>query len=416
MNTSSLVAHIDMNSYFASVEQQANASLRGKPLGVCAYLSEHSCIIAASIEAKALGIKVGMTVKEARKQAPEARFVECDPPKYRAVTKKLFALMNEYASFVEPYSIDEAFLDATGGYEHELLFLDALLGFRGRVQREIGSWLKLSFGIAPNKLLAKMGSDFQKPNGSVWIPKESISNFLTSRALQDVPGIGRAVERRLKAQGWHTLTDFVHAPEGHVLRVGGKPLRLLQRELQGECRSRIQDGRAPPKSIGHSYCVPKRVNEDGLVVAVWLKLLEKAAFRLREEGMRAGALVGYVSTEPADPAQSFFSRFAEQRSRVIRFSEPTNDAWIFLENGLDLLSALWNGQERVTFLALTFTDLTSVTPQLRLPTMGARESRSASLTEALQRIHAKHGLAALRYGVQARLQEEAPDRIGFRKL
>ena len=111
---SSLIAHLDMNSYFASVEQQANPFLRGRAVGVCAYLHPHGCVIAASVEAKKGGMKVGMRVEEARRIVPSAVFIQNDPAKYRAVTSRLFSLLDELSDRVEYYSIDEAFLDLTG--------------------------------------------------------------------------------------------------------------------------------------------------------------------------------------------------------------------------------------------------------------------------------------------------------------
>src|SRR3989338_11450 len=109
-----VILHIDMNSYFASVEQQANPFFRGKPVGVCAYLSPNGCIIASSIEAKKLGIKTGMRVREAQTIYPKIILEENEPAKYRSVTEKIFSILSQYTDRMEPYSIDEAFLDLTG--------------------------------------------------------------------------------------------------------------------------------------------------------------------------------------------------------------------------------------------------------------------------------------------------------------
>src|SRR3989344_7789183 len=108
-----IILHIDMNSYFASVEQQANPFFRGKPLAVCAYLSPKGCILASSMEAKKLGIKTGMRVYDAQKIYPNLIVLENEPAKYRSVTEKIFRILSEYTDRMEPYSIDEAFLDLT---------------------------------------------------------------------------------------------------------------------------------------------------------------------------------------------------------------------------------------------------------------------------------------------------------------
>ena len=109
-----IILHIDMNSYFASVEQQANPFLRGRSVGVCSYLSERGCIIASSVEAKAKGIKTGCRVFEARQLDPEVILLENEPAKYRSTTEKIFKTLRSYTDKVEPYSIDEAFMDLTG--------------------------------------------------------------------------------------------------------------------------------------------------------------------------------------------------------------------------------------------------------------------------------------------------------------
>ncbi|MFH1822438.1 MAG: DNA polymerase IV, partial [Patescibacteria group bacterium] len=108
-----IILHIDMNSYFASVEQQANPFLRGKPVGVCAYLSPGGCIIASSMEAKAKGIKTGMRVSQALEIDKKVVLLENEPAKYRSTTEKIFKILKSYTDRVEPYSIDEAFLDLT---------------------------------------------------------------------------------------------------------------------------------------------------------------------------------------------------------------------------------------------------------------------------------------------------------------
>ena len=109
-----IILHIDMNSYFASVEQQANPFLRGRSVGVCAYLSDNGVIIASSIEAKAKGIKTGTKVREAKVLDPSIVLLENEPAKYRSATEKIFRILSDYTDTVEPYSIDEAFLDMTG--------------------------------------------------------------------------------------------------------------------------------------------------------------------------------------------------------------------------------------------------------------------------------------------------------------
>jgi nucleotidyltransferase/DNA polymerase involved in DNA repair len=116
-----IIMHIDMNSYFASVEQQANPFLRGRPVGVCAYLSPGGCIIASSMEAKAKGVKTGFRVRDAKQLCPDIFLVENEPAKYRSTTEKIFNILDDYSDKIEHYSIDEAFLDLTGWADERIL-------------------------------------------------------------------------------------------------------------------------------------------------------------------------------------------------------------------------------------------------------------------------------------------------------
>ncbi len=179
-----IIIHLDMNSYFASVEQQANPTLRGKPVGVCAYLHPSGCVIAASVEAKRMGVKVGMSLQDARKACRSTVFIQNDPTKYRAVTSRLFKILHELSDTIEHYSIDEAFVDLTGWVkdEAEAAFLAARV--KRRIKTEIGDWLRCSVGIAPTRFLAKFGSDRQKPDGLVIITKENLDSYLAKVKLE----------------------------------------------------------------------------------------------------------------------------------------------------------------------------------------------------------------------------------------
>lgn len=153
------ILHIDMNSYFASVEQQANPLLRGKPVGVVATMTPNGCIIASSTEAKAKGIKTGFRVRDARAIDPNIILIPNDAAKYRTVTGGIMKILTSYTEDIELYSIDEAFLDLTG-FVHSFNEAAKLSEeIRRRIMQEVGEWLKCSIGIAPTRWLAKFGSD-----------------------------------------------------------------------------------------------------------------------------------------------------------------------------------------------------------------------------------------------------------------
>ena len=161
----STVMHIDLNSCFATVEQQANPHLRGKPIAVAAYDSPSGCIIAPSVEAKLLGIKVGMRVKDGRLLCPNLIIHEPDPWKYRNVHLALKKIISNYTNNFYPKSIDEFVLDLEGYPAFSLGMTNIAKEIKRRIKKEVGEWLTVSVGISTNRFLAKTASGLNKPDG-----------------------------------------------------------------------------------------------------------------------------------------------------------------------------------------------------------------------------------------------------------
>lgn len=398
-----LISHVDMNSYFASVEQQANPMLRGKPLGVCAYLHPHGCVIAASVEAKRFGMNVGMTMDEARRMVPHAVFVQNDPPKYRAVTSHVFSILHELTDRMEHYSIDEAFLDLTGWYRDAAEASFAFSIVKRRIREEVGEWLRCSVGIAPTRFLAKTASDLKKPDGLSIITHENIDDVLARLDLEDVCGIGPRMRRRIEKLGYKTLLELKYAPTENLIRAFGVHGFYLQAKLQGvEVESVHADGESvtQPKSIGHSYCVPDRVNREGKVEATLTRLTERAGRRMRGLGLLASSIsvvVGFC--------------VGGGGSLRVRLGEPVDDSFSLVGKALELLGALWHG-ERVSFLAVTLSELSVPDGQ---SDFGFRDNRRRAVSSAVDKIRDRYGLNAMMMGGMFGLGDEAPDRIGFRK-
>jgi len=370
-----------MNSYFASVEQQANPHLRGRPLGVCAYLHNNGCVIAASVEAKKLGVKVGMTLREAREQCPETAFVQNDPPKYRAVTSRVFAILHELTDKVEHYSIDEAFLDLTGWYRDAAEAAWALGRAKLRIQSEVGEWLRCSVGIAPSKFLSKLASDLQKPNGLVILDESNLDEWLGKLELEDAWGIGKHIRRRLNRLGIFTLLDLKRHPVGNLMRALGKAGWQWHERLHGRDVDRMElVGARPPKSVGHSFCVPRRsrttwrADEPARILAILLRLTERAGRRMRSYGLLARAMdvqIGFRETENP-PAPLSQGGVLDAKSPLVKgdlgdfraaegglsvaFAEPADDVFTLAEAATRLFASMWR-DESVSFLAVTLMDL-----------------------------------------------------------
>src|SRR3990167_3280923 len=205
----SSIMHIDLNSCFATIEQQANPHLRGKPIAVAAYTTPSGCIVAPSIEAKRYGIKTGMRVKDGKVLYPDLIILPPDPWKYRNVHLALRKLLADYTYDVTPKSIDEFVLDFrnfSGSPMHE-----KARDIKRRIREEIGEWLTVSIGIAPNRFLAKLASSLHKPDGLDEINKDNFLEIYGRLSLQDLCGIAQNNAARLAGAGVYSVLDFYNA-------------------------------------------------------------------------------------------------------------------------------------------------------------------------------------------------------------
>lgn len=280
-----IIMHIDMNSYFASVEQQANPHLRGIPVGVGGPNDGRSVVAAASIEAKKYGVKSGMTIYQARKYCPDIIFVQGDYHKYAQVTDRILRIFRRYTPLLEVFSIDEAFLDVTD----TLSTYDGAIWGTGQIKksirREVGEWLSCSVGIAPNKLMAKLASGLKKPDGCVLVKEEDIPGLLERISLDDLCGIGPRMKRNLAAIGIDTVGKLGRCPqEVLVKRFGKVGLVLHQMGLGQDDRPvepfyEIED----PKSMGHSHTLPRDTSDRDIIMGALLRLSEQVGRRMRAE-------------------------------------------------------------------------------------------------------------------------------------
>jgi DNA polymerase-4 len=201
IQTEPRVLFIDMNSFFASCEQQNNYWLRGRPIGVCVYTGKFGCIIAPSIEAKKRGIKTGMRLNDAMVICPELVPLETNPARYRDFHVKIIKVLKKYSDDVIPKSIDEAIVNLN---DYKLVHNDVVAvakKIKQDITNDVGDWLKCSIGIAPNAFLAKLASDIQKPDGLTIITPENIDSVLNKLRLKDLPGIAHGMAERLQRAG-----------------------------------------------------------------------------------------------------------------------------------------------------------------------------------------------------------------------
>jgi len=215
VKTESRVLFVDMNSYFARCEQQANYWLRNRPVGVCVYTGKYGCVISLSTEAKARGLKAGMRLNDAMAVCPDLVPVESNPARYREYHKKIIAVLSEYCRDVVPKSIDEAIINL-GNYDH-VNPLEIAKKIKQDILDKVGDWLTCSVGIAPNAFLAKLASvQGKKRDGLMMITTQNIDEVLRPLKLGDLPGIGKNMAYRLERSGINTPLEMRYATPHHL--------------------------------------------------------------------------------------------------------------------------------------------------------------------------------------------------------
>jgi len=394
-----VILHLDMNSYFASVEQQANPFLRGKPVGVLATMTSHGCVLASSKEAKPFGVKTGVRADEARQRCPHITFVEVDPAKYRSTTKRIFKILTEYSEDLEAYSIDEAFLDLTGTVAS--LEAAAQLGYeiKQRIQAEVGEWLTCSMGVAPTRWLAKFGGDTAPKAGLVILHRGNLAAYLKGRDVQQAWGIAEATAARLNALGIHTLAELQQASPINLMESLGVRGYELWANLNGVKLGGLEMPR-PPKSIGHSHVLRVRTRDPRFHKGLVMRLCERAGRRLRDLGLEAHGVYAHANLE----ARGGIGGSKKLGAGITSTRAMVQLVWDMLAPGVT--------HDRPTFYAVGLFRLQPVTNQQSL----FAKPKSSSLARALDAINNKYGEETIVAGELLRLDEHhAPDRIGFRK-
>ena len=389
-----------MNSYFASVEQQANPFLRGKPVGVCSTMSKRGCIIASSKEAKAFGIKTGCRVNEALELNPDVILVEVDPPKYRSTTQRIFSLCAEYTEDIEAYSIDEAFLDLTGHVSSFNQAKEIAAEIQQRIKREIGEWLTCSMGISFTRWLAKFGSDTAPKGGIVVLTRENLREYLQGREVKEAWGIAEALASRLQVLGINTLDELAQHPVQNLMTVLGKQGYYLWANVNGIELSGLEAKR-PPKTIGHSHVLKRRTNDVRFHQAVILRLAERTGRRLRAQGFEAHGFYYYAQF---DRRESF--------GGSKKVYHPISTTYQIYRLVWDMLQPVIKHEAPAMF-ALGLFGLRSRVDQLKL---FDNRKLSAELSRALDEINNRYGEETIVQGPLLNLDKaHAPDRVGFRK-
>jgi len=220
------IVHVDMDAFYASVEQRDNPELRGKPV-VVAWRGKRSVVCAASYEARRFGVRSAMAAKYAEHLCPQAIFVPPDFTRYRAVSRAVREIFLRHTDLIEPLSLDEAYLDVTENKTGLATATKVASTIRQQIREELN--LTASAGVAPNKFLAKIASDWRKPNGLFVIQPAEVEEFLTPLSVGRIPGVGKVTEEKLAALGLRSVGELrARSPEELEKRFGRHGQRLYQ--------------------------------------------------------------------------------------------------------------------------------------------------------------------------------------------
>jgi len=271
--------YLDLNSYFASVEQQINKRLRDKPVAVVPCLTDATCAIAASYEAKAYGIKTGTMIYEAKRLCPKLICVKANHENYVDYHHKILTEIEKYIPIEIVASIDEVACRLMGKQCQENEVLQLAKNIKQGLQKKIGKYIRCSIGIAPNRFLAKTASNLEKPDGLQVLYTQDVPERIKHFKLSDLTGIGRAMEYRLQRSGILSIEE--------LYKISPKHMRKLWGSVQGERFWYMLRGVEIPidtsqrRTIGHSHVLEPKFRQVDLAQQVMSRLLLKAASRLR---------------------------------------------------------------------------------------------------------------------------------------
>jgi DNA polymerase-4 len=391
---------VDFNSYFASVEQQAEPRLRGKPLGVVPMLADTTVCIAASIEAKTFGVKTGTRVDEARRLCPGIEFVVARHALYIEYHHRAVALVDTIVPVRAVLSIDEMDCELTGRWREPERALDIARKVKAGLAAQVGECLRTSIGIGPNTFIAKTASDLVKPDGLVMIRKAELPERLFELPVRALSGIGKQMEKRLHAHGIRTVKDLAARSRDELRAIWGG---IGGDDMHDRIRGEEQRPRASTaSSISHSSVLGPDHRRPDHAFAVLDRLTQKAAMRLRKAGFYAGRL-------------SVGLRFLDGSHWAVEMRlVDTQDTVAFLH----ALDRLWakRPQDRRTILRVEMALSDFVPEAQHTGSLFASEAKSKSLYAALDQLNARFGKQAVYFASAHAARDRGGMHIAFNHI
>ncbi|MCU1324492.1 MAG: DNA-directed polymerase [Acidobacteriaceae bacterium] len=421
--------HIDLNSFFASVEQQLHPEYRGRPLAVVPTMADTTCCIAASYEAKTLHIKTGTQVGEAKRLCPDIILIEGSHTEYAKYSKRIAEAVELICPVSHTPSIDEMVCELMGREQEPPRARKIALEVKQSIYTHVGEALRCSIGMAPNRYLAKIASDMQKPDGLIGLLPSQLPRAIAHLELRDLPGVGARTEVRLNAKGITTMEQLLALDRTGMHQLwdsvwGDRLYHWLRGADTGD------DGAPIPsdiqKSLGHSHVLAPEHRSEAGSWAVAHKLLHKASMRLRMEKFYTASLavtIRYQLTKEQAEARS-------EHGKVKRhFSGIKNSGWAMEARFrdcqdtltlLDVLRSLWakrpQGSEfqRPFFVGVTLRNL--IPEDEHQAELFADPNNRAQLSTTMDKLNLKYGHTTLHFAGMLPARDSAPTRIAFTQI
>jgi DNA polymerase-4 len=411
---------VDLNSYFASVEQQDRPDLRGRPIGVVPMMAETTCCIAASYEAKAYGVKTGTIVADAKKLCPDIVLVEARHELYVQYHHRVVEAVESCLPVTAVRSIDEMACRLMGRERPLLAAMELGRKVKSRIRESAGEMLRSSVGLATNRYLAKVASDMEKPDGLVALPLDLLPEALRHLTLRDLPGIGAKTEKRLNERGIRTMEDLLTLECEKSGQLWGSVWgERLWHWLKGEDFDMSETEHL--KSISHQHVLGPDMRTQEKAWAVAHKLLHKAAMRLRAGGLWAssiGLAVGFAVPRAQGGPVSHFGVPAKGWHGEVKLSECQDNQTL-----ITALRHLWDSQPNGAEFAHPYfvgVTLGGLVPD-RLHSLslfdGTEDEQSrARLLAAMDLLNNKYGMSTLAPATMLTAYKAAPTRIAFHSI
>jgi len=411
---------VDMNSYFASVEQQDRPELRGKPVGIVPMMADTTCCLAASYEAKAHGVKTGTTVADAKRMCPGLILVEARPPLYVEYHHRIVEAVESCLPVTAVLSVDEMACRLMGRERPLLAAMELGRQVKARIRDRVGIMIRSSVGLATNRYLAKVASDMEKPDGLVALPLDILPAALSQISLRDLPGIGAKTEKKLNEKGIHSMSDLLALNCEQAGEMWGSVWGLrLWHWLHGEDFDMSETEHL--KSLSHQHVLGPDMRTPEKAWAVAHKLLHKAAMRLRKNGLWAGSIgitVGFVVPRGEVAEVGGYGVPTRGWKAEIRLGEVQDSQTL-----IAALCRLWASKpaggnfDRPNFVGVSLNNL--VPDHLHslnlFDNLDGEQSR-AKLSEVMDQLNNKYGMSTLAPATMLTAFKAAPTRISFHTI